>query len=221
MGATLYWTQEAIAGLHIIINQLKQFYGVTRIRLLDVPCGDMAWMSRFLKTRDDIDYTGIDIVPDLIEHHRQAFKGYSWKFDLQDVVTSSTIETYHLILCRTLLQHLYFHDALQLLERISNSGSGFLLVTSFYRHSENVDLVIGEENPGRFRRINLELKPVALIPPRCTFRDGPPDAFEGWDHFLGLWKLPLRRVRRCKAPVAFGLLGTKEKIYSCTDWSLT
>ena len=60
-GATLHWTQETIATLHSVVSQLKQLLGVQRVRLLDVPCGDMAWMSRFLQTRDDVDYTGVDI----------------------------------------------------------------------------------------------------------------------------------------------------------------
>ena len=58
MGATVQWTQELAGTLHVLINALKRELGVARVRLLDVPCGDMAWMSRFLRTRDDIDYTG-------------------------------------------------------------------------------------------------------------------------------------------------------------------
>lgn len=220
MGATLHWAQEAMAGLHIIINQLKVAYNVSRVRLLDVPCGDMAWMSRFLKIRDDVDYTGIDIVPELIRHHQETFKSYPWKFQLRDLVASPLNETYHLILCRTLLQHLYNYDVMKLLSHISISGSAFLLSTSFFRHKENQELVGDSENPGRFRRLNLELKPIALTPPQCMFRDGPPDAYEGWDHFLALWRLPLRKLRRCKVPTEFGLRPVNMKIFSCTNWSL-
>lgn len=79
--------------------------------MLDVPCGDFVWMSRFLSTRDDIDYTGMDIVEDLIEHHKKAHKNKDWKFVHGDIVDSRLTEKYDIILCRMLLQHLYSLDA--------------------------------------------------------------------------------------------------------------
>jgi len=54
---------EAMAGIHTVINEIKAKLGLDRISLLDIPCGDMRWMSRFLDNREDVDYTGIDIVP--------------------------------------------------------------------------------------------------------------------------------------------------------------
>jgi len=62
-GSTLDFATEAMAGLHVIITELKEKLGVQRIRMLDIPCGDMVWMRRFLEAREDISYTGIDIVP--------------------------------------------------------------------------------------------------------------------------------------------------------------
>ena len=225
MGATLAWTQETIAALHVIITQLKHDLGLTRVRLLDIPCGDMAWMSRFLKTRDDVDYVGVDIVDSLIDHHRKAFTGYGWKFYRQDILEDGMVDddsgkAFDIILCRTLLQHLYFYDISQILRTFSRSGARLLLTTSWYGHDDNKDLEISNENPGRFRRLNLELPPVSLVPPMCLHRDGPPDAYEGWDHFLGLWALPLRRHRRCDAATSFTLAGTDKKIFSCVNWSL-
>jgi len=76
-----------MAALHVIIGQLKQYLGVDRVRLLDAPCGDMQWMSRFLQTRDDVDYTGMDIVGDIIKHHRAEFSDRPWKFLNVDVVS--------------------------------------------------------------------------------------------------------------------------------------
>ena len=54
--------------------------------MLDVPCGDMNWMKRFLSARNDIDYTGIDIVPDIIEKHKKEFKGTPYKFINANIV---------------------------------------------------------------------------------------------------------------------------------------
>ncbi len=36
--------------------------------------------GRFLVTRDDVDYTGVDIVPELIESHRVTYKQFPWTF---------------------------------------------------------------------------------------------------------------------------------------------
>ena len=74
-GSTIAYSLEIIAAQHVIINKLKRRFGLKKVRVLDMPCGDMQWMSRFLVTRKDIVYTGIDIVADLIKHHRKTYKG--------------------------------------------------------------------------------------------------------------------------------------------------
>ena len=195
--------------------------GLSRIRLLDVPCGDMAWMSRFLRTRDDIDYTGIDIVPSLIDHHRQAYGRFGWKFIAGDVVQNGVNDTYDIIVNRMMLQHLYFNDVIRLLAAFSNSGSGYLLTTTFAAHARNEELRVGDDgkNPGRFRYLNLEIEPVSLEAPLCVQRDGPPDDFEGWNHFAALWRLPLRRIRWCTTAKPFPLKGTSQTLYSCAPWA--
>lgn len=227
-GATLPWAQETIAALHSIIDQLKQLLGVERVRLLDVPCGDMAWMSRFLQTRDDVDYTGVDIVPDIIRHHQQKFANYGWHFYVWDVVRDGlefSNVSFDLILSRALLQHLYTADVLRTLAHFSTAPFKyghrvFLLTTSFLKHPRNKELEITDENPGRFRRLNLELPPVSLMPPLCLVRDGPPDAREAWMMFLGLWELPLHKVLDCWQFAAFTLKNSGQSLTSCVDWSL-
>lgn len=199
-GATLDWAQETIATLHTVINSIKSLYNKSEIHLLDIPCGDMAWMARFLKTRDDVIYTGMDIVPELIKHHKDAFKHYSkrWSFINADAVDNKTfIGKYDIILCRTLLQHLYHQDVMKLLEKFSESGSKFILASTFANHHQNEELIIDIDNPGRFRKLNLQIPPFSLAAPLCLNRDGPPDLKEGLEHFLGLWKLPLKRVMDC------------------------
>ena len=60
-GRTIPFAAEHTAALHVIITGLKTTLGLTKVRLLAIQCGDMVWMFRFLETRDDIDYTGIEI----------------------------------------------------------------------------------------------------------------------------------------------------------------
>jgi len=228
IGATLPWTQEAIATLHNVINQLKRLLGLERVRVLDVPCGDMAWMSRFLQTRDDVDYTGVDIVPNIIRHHKQKFASFHWQFYEWDVVRDGlefSNGSFDLILCRAMLQHLYAADVLRTLAHFSDAPFKyrqrvFLLTTTFSTHPQNDELEINDNNRGRYRRFNLELPPVSLVPPLCLVRDGPPDAREAWVMFLGLWELPLHRVPQCWPFALFPLINSGQSLTSCVDWSL-
>src|SRR6218665_1906175 len=206
VGSTLRFAKEVIAGLHQIIVDFKLQTGLSRVRLLDIPCGDMAWMHRFLKTRDDVDYTGMDIVPELIYNNKKSFKRYPWKFIHQDIVEQPLNKSYDIILCRMMLQHLYITDVLKILKRFSDSGSHYLLTTNFYTVKGNTDL---SKTPSktRFRLLNLETPPFFLAPPKCIFRDGKEDKSHDSLHFLGLWDLPLRKIRDCSVKVSFDLPG--------------
>lgn len=109
LGSTLQWSQEVTAVLHAIVNFIKKTKPPNaKVRILDIPCGDMVWMSRFLKTRDDIEYTGMDIVSRLIQHHRENFKELS--FYLEDIVEVQQLAQYDIIISRMLFQHLYTAD---------------------------------------------------------------------------------------------------------------
>ena len=89
------------AALHVIVGQLKQYLGVDRVRLLDVPCGDLQWMGRFLQSRTDVEYTGMDIVGEVIDHHRKMFSDRPWKFLNVDIVSEPIdVTEYDLIMMR-------------------------------------------------------------------------------------------------------------------------
>ena len=220
-GSTLDYAQEIVAALHVIIGQLKRYLGVDRVRLLDVPCGDLQWMSRFLQTRTDVDYTGVDIVSDVVKHHRTTFADRRWKFLNLDIVSEPiNVVDYDLIMTRMMLQHLTHGDVIRILRKLSNVTSShqrpvFFLATTFSNTAYNVKLDIN--NSGRFSALNLEVKPFRLEPPLCLFRDGLPE----WVHFMGLWRLPLRVVdeKSCSKPVAVSTPLSQRPMYSCTNWS--
>lgn len=189
------------------------------MKMLDIACGDMAWMSRFLETRDDVEYTGFDIVPDVIAHHKTRYKGRGWVFHNVDILTEPISGVYDLILCRAMLQHLVTNDVRKVLKKISLSQGSYVLVSTFSSQHFNEELDRSISNPGRSRKLNLEIAPFSLTPPLCLTRDGPPSDFEGWEHFMGLWKLPLMQIAGCKTVKEFKLMGTNKLIYSCIEWS--
>lgn len=205
-----------MAGLHSIISEIKDMHGLTRVRLLDIPCGDMVWMSRFLTTRDDIIYTGIDIVPDIISHHRNKYAEQKWTFELHDIVATPLNDSFDLILCRMMLQHLFTKDVATVLRRFSDSRSRYLLTTTHHGRRSNAELA----KERRFRQLNMELPPLSLIPPLCTFRDGDPEDENGKTHSLALWSLPLKQVKQCRKKFHFSADSIVGKLVSCVDWSL-
>ena len=128
-------------------------------------------MGRFLSARNDAEYTGIDIVPDLIKNHKAKFANRTdWKFIHADIIEHPLNETYDLILCRMLLQHLVTVDAITMLKRFSESNSSLLLTTTFSRINNNQELLPASQY--RFRLLNLEMPPFSLIRPICMSKDG-------------------------------------------------
>ena len=222
-GSSLHFAQEMTAALHVIIGQLKQYLGVDRVRLLDVPCGDLEWMSRFLQTRTDVDYTGVDIVSSVIAHHRSKYSDHPWKFLNVDIVSESIdVADFDLIMTRMMMQHLSHGDVIRILHKFSNvtgprQRPAFLLATTFAHTAANVKVNVADSR--RFASLNLEIEPFRLETPLCLFRDGPPK----WLHFMGLWRLPLKVIAEssCRTPVPVSTpLLRGSHVFSCTDWSL-
>lgn len=185
-GASLEAAQGVMAVLHIMIDKLKQDLNKTQIKILDLPCGDLQWMSHFLATRSDVHYTGMDIVPALIEKHK---KNYSNKpnmhFQHFDIVKSKLDNSYDFVVCRMMLQHLLNMDVLKALYHFSLSNSLYFGATTFSGTDKNEELIpIG----GRLRFLNLEKPPISLSPPMCTYQE---PAFP--DHHFAIWKLPLHQ----------------------------
>ena len=215
------FTSEIRSAFNNLVLELKLRLGVERIRMLDVPCGDMMWMPEFLKDREDVEYTGIDIVPELIERHRKDFADKPWTFYHQDIIKDGLKEKYHLINIRHMLQHLKTSDVLVFLAQISSSGGNFLFTSSFHVTSQNTD--VGDEL-NRFRTLNLEAPPVALAAPLCYIRDGSPEDYKTHNTSMMMWKLPLRQVVGCNATRPMKVSADRcvgvDDYYSCGNWSV-
>lgn len=235
-GSTLEFAQEAMAGLHVIINDIKKHYKLKQIRMLDVPCGDMQWMSRFLETRDDIIYTGFDIVPNIIEHHRKTYADRPWSFRHVDIVSDSNfVNTFEIILIRHMLQHLDYAAIFTILKKLSAETlqPSFLLASTF--SSEQINIELDTSLRGRCRFLNLELEPFRLEPPICLMHDG----FHG-RNYLGLWRIPIMTIpksfcseitstpiktpksycRKSKSSAKFNRLSAAS-LYSCIHWKIS
>ncbi|CAD5111338.1 unnamed protein product [Dimorphilus gyrociliatus] len=210
-GSTLSWTKKYIfPALDNIINKLKAESGLKVVKVLDIGCGDMVWMSEYLKTRHDIEYTCIDIVFNLIRSLKQMYPTEGWIFTQHDIVEAPFYGKFNLIIIRMVLQNLYYRDINKVFKHISSMKADYALMTTFSTLEKNSELSLND-NPGRYRPVNLEISPFELIPPSCAINDG-----SGEKYFLGLWKLPLQRLFHCNKVNPYLWTNKPTKRYSCS-----
>ncbi len=149
--------------------------------MLDVPCGDFYWM-RHVKT--DVDYTGIDVVADLVRANNDKYGGPRRRFLKLDV-SRDDLPMADLIFCRDLLVHFSFEDARRTVANLKRSRSKWLLTTTFTGRTENLDIPTGHWRP-----LNLVLSPFNFPAPHRLVNEA---CTEGGNEFadksLGLWHL--------------------------------
>ena len=150
--------------------------------MLDIPCGDFHWMKNV--DLSGVEYTGADIVADLVRQNARRHAGRGVHFRKLDLM-EDRLPKVDLVFCRDCLVHLSFYDILRALQNVCRSDSRFILTTTFTGRSENHDIATGQ-----WRALNLALEPFALPAPRrilvegCTEGDG---AYA--DKSLGLWQI--------------------------------
>jgi SAM-dependent methyltransferase len=147
--------------------------------LLDIPCGDFNWM-KLLEL--PVQYTGADIVEEIIAANQKSFGNPSRSFIRLDL-TVDTLPTADLVLCRDCLFHLSYAHIFQALANIKRSGSRFLLTTTNMRLIENKNIVTGE-----WRRLNLLVPPFSLPKPLLLIDEKCPNAVSP-DKHIGLWRI--------------------------------
>ena len=136
----------------------------------DCPCGDWNWM-RSVKL-DGIDYTGYDILPDIIDSNKERFPKYN--FELFDAVTE-ILPKVDLIICKDFLNHLHDPIIETVIANFKKSKSKYLLSTSYIKSMVNKM----DENWGWKE---IDLTNYGLPAPEKTLMDSP-------QRFHGLYKL--------------------------------
>lgn len=171
----------ATAAIRDALAPLLQRLGVRT--LLDAPCGDAGWIGR---TKLDLEYIGIDIVPSLIEANNRRVVGgeLPGRFLVADI-TRDVLPRADLILCRDCLVHLSFQNIARATARFRESGAQFLLATTFPEWQDNCDCEDGD-----WRALNMARGPFDWPAPRELINERCEEAEGGWrDKSLGLWQL--------------------------------
>jgi hypothetical protein len=149
--------------------------------MLDIACGDFYWMSRVdLRT---VDYTGADIVADLIMHNRR-YEMSNIRFRKLDLLKEK-LPKVDLVLCRDCLVHFSFKDAFAALRNVCESGSTYVLTTTFTSRRCNRDIATGQWRP-----LNLEDAPFSFPLPLKSIDEGCTECEGAFsDKSLGLWRV--------------------------------
>jgi hypothetical protein len=177
VGSTLEQTKKVREEIPRILKDLKL------TSLLDAPCGDFTWMREI--DLGDIYYIGADIVNELIKKNIINCSGENKSFIVADIVKDDLPKA-DMILCRDCFVHLSNKDIIRALRNFKRSQSSYLLTTTFYKVTNNKDLVSGRG----WRPVNLNIppfdfpSPLKLIIEECTEFNGT-----YYDKSLGLWKL--------------------------------
>jgi 2-polyprenyl-3-methyl-5-hydroxy-6-metoxy-1,4-benzoquinol methylase len=175
-GSDLHQTRIVIKELPPLFREI----GISTV--LDIPCGDFHWM----KSVDlaGIDYTGADIVDDLIENNTAQYGNDNVHFQKIDLIKDK-LPKKDLVFCRDCLVHLSFDDIFCVFDNLSHSQSGYLLATTFPERTENQDIATGQ-----WRVLNLELAPFNLPAPLRIINEGCTEDDGAYaDKSLGLWSM--------------------------------
>jgi hypothetical protein len=144
------------------LPRLLRKYSVRSI--LDVPCGDFAWM-RSVSLDPETRYLGGDIVRELVERLEKEFGSAQRRFVYLDVI-SSPLPQADLLICRDCFIHLSNADVRTALENFVGSDIRYILTTTYRFGRINADIATGQ-----FRALNLEAPPFSLPPPIETIVD--------------------------------------------------
>lgn len=161
------------------IPKLLAALGVKSV--LDIPCGDFNWMQRV--DLSGIDYTGADIVADLVAANEAQYGSATICFRHLNLFTDSLPQV-DLVLCRDCLVHLPFADIFRALGNICRSGTNYILTTTFTGDRDNQDILMGDWRP-----LNLERPPFSFPTPAHLIVEGCSECDGQFaDKALALWK---------------------------------
>ncbi len=144
-------TLEATSVIREQLSKIIEDYSIKN--MLDVPCGDFNWMKAVQKK---CNYIGGDIVTDVINRNNQLYASETVQFQKIDIA-SDPIPKVDLIFCRDCLQHISDDKVKKALYNFKNSGSKYLMVTSYPNTWRNHDIYDGD-----YRPLNLLIKPFCL-----------------------------------------------------------
>lgn len=157
-GSTSEYTETLRKQLPILFAKLEV------ATLLDAPCGDYNWFQHVLRPTG-LQYTGGDIVGELIERNNQIFSNETTRFVTLDIITDK-LPPAQLWMCRDVLFHFSNEDIFKTLSNLVRSDIDYFLTSSHTEVRENEDIPTGW-----FRLLNLREPPFNFPEPILEIND--------------------------------------------------
>ena len=135
--------------------------------IVDAPCGDFSWMREVLPTVD-VDYIGIDVVPEVVARNLRLYSAPRVNFTCADI-TQEPLPSSDLWICRDILFHLSNEHISRLFMRFLESQTKYILVTSHLLDPVDDEALNSDIKSGGYRPLNLLLEPFGF-PRQCLYR---------------------------------------------------
>lgn len=176
-------TLQATAMIRAALPDLLAKYHIKS--MLDIPCGDLNWVTKIAGFKD-LEYIGADIVDELIFDNLVTRQLEGLDLRVLDIVNDE-LPNVDLVMVRDLFGHLPKVEVRQALANIKQSGSRYLLTTTWPSFDDEEPR---EFEKGQWRHVNLE-QGYSLGTPLQYVIDG--FELENGEVFdskqLGLWEI--------------------------------
>jgi hypothetical protein len=152
--------------------------------LLDIPCGDFRWLSQTDLGLDE--YVGADIVAEIVRRNQDLYglPGQRRRF-IQIDLTKDALPRADVVLCRDCLVHFSDAEVFRALANLKESGSRYLLATTFVDLEANADIVNGDWRP-----LNLQKPPFCFPDPLSVLLEGCTEEGGAYaDKALAVWEM--------------------------------
>lgn len=171
----------------VLVSVLREFMERQNISVMvDLGCGDCTWVKEVMINPLRY-YVGVDIVHSLILKNKKQY-GDAYHTFLEKDVTRFVPPSTEMILCRDVMCHLLFEDALRMLAIIRKSHATWLVATTFLREGRENPTSYPVMGPMGWYPIVLTKPPFNLPEPvEILHEDSCVAGFE--DKALGVWKV--------------------------------
>jgi hypothetical protein len=156
-----------------IIDNLDFFIKKNNIKsILDMPCGDFSWIQDLIKKNNYINYTGYDIVEDIIFYNNKKYSKNNISFFCKDIVNETNFNNFDLVFIRDFFIHIDYVSINKILDNIKRSKVKFIACSNNNNAINNKDIAVGQH-----RKINLTIEPFYMNEIFYAFSEGVDDCY--------------------------------------------
>jgi hypothetical protein len=156
-----------------IIDNLDFFIKKNNIKsILDMPCGDFSWIQDLIKKNNYINYTGYDIVEDIIFYNNKKYSKNNISFFCKDIVNETNFNNFDLVFIRDFFIHIDYVSINKILDNIKRSKVKFVACSNNNNAINNKDIAVGQH-----RKINLTIEPFYMNEIFYAFSEGVDDCY--------------------------------------------